>query len=80
MLLTRDIKPSTQIQVINDFQKHFVDTQAFSLPESFKDAVLRINQNEPTAAFATEYLEASAKFLGEARVYREATDKEVVEK
>ncbi|MCD9017388.1 nitrite reductase [Parachryseolinea silvisoli] len=80
MLLTRDIKPSTQIQVINDFQKHFVDTQAFSLPESFKDVVLRINKNEPTAAFATEYLEASAKFLGEARVYREAADKEVVEK
>src|SRR5690606_37417219 len=48
LLLTRDIKSSTQILVLNDFQKEFVDTGIFTPLTDFKELVLSINKNEPT--------------------------------
>lgn len=79
MLLSRDIKPSTQIQVMNDFQAQFVETGIISLPTSFREYVLRINKNEPTEEFAIAYLEDSKKFLADVMVYRSA-EKEVLAK
>ena len=52
LLLTRDIKPSSQYQTINDFQREFVDTQAFEYAGNFKDNVLQINKHEPGKIFA----------------------------
>jgi sulfite reductase (ferredoxin) len=69
LLLTLDIKPSTQIQVILDFQKHFVESGQFAIRD-FKEMVLQINKNEPTEEFAIEYLEASKRFLTEAFALR----------
>jgi sulfite reductase (ferredoxin) len=69
LLLSRDIKPSTQIQVINDFQKEFVATGLFEIGD-FREHVLRINKNEPTEEFAIEYLESARKFLAEAFAFR----------
>jgi sulfite reductase (ferredoxin) len=77
MLLSRDIKPSTQIQVMNDFQKEFVATGQIAMPD-FRDFVLRINKNEPTEEFAIAYLEDSKKFLAD--VYALRSEKEVVVK
>lgn len=79
MLLSRDVKPSTQIQVMNDFQTHFVETGIISLPTSFREYVLRINKNEPTEEFAIAYLEDSKKFLADVMAYRNV-EKEVVVK
>ncbi|HEY9044843.1 MAG TPA: nitrite reductase [Ohtaekwangia sp.] len=79
LLLTRDIKPSTQIQVMLDFQQQFVDTGLFQLPMSFREFVLRINKNEPTEEFAIAYLEDSKKFLEDVAAFRSA-DKEAVAK
>lgn len=70
MLLTRDVKPSTQIQVLNDFQKHFVETGNFPLAANFSEFVLRINKSEPTEEFAIAYLEDSKKFLEDIVAYR----------
>jgi sulfite reductase (ferredoxin) len=69
LLLSRDIKPSTQIQIINDFQKEFVATGLFEIGD-FREHVLRINKNEPTEEFAIEYLESAKKFLADAFAFR----------
>lgn len=79
MLLSRDVKPSTQIQVMNDFHTHFVETGIIGFPTSFREYVLRINKNEPTEEFAIAYLEDSKKFLADVMAYRNA-EKEVVTK
>jgi sulfite reductase (ferredoxin) len=77
LLLSRDIKPSTQIQVINDFQKEFVAKGLIVMPD-FREFVLRINRNEPSKEFANEYLEDSKKFLADVHAFR--SEKEVVTK
>src|SRR5688572_7078090 len=79
LLLVREIKPSTQIQTILDFQREFIDTGAFEFSGNFKDYVLSINKNEPSDNFALSYLTESAKFLDEVLAYR-STEKEVMEK
>jgi sulfite reductase (ferredoxin) len=79
LLLTRDVKPSTQIQVLLDFQQHFVETGLFQMPVNFREHVLRINKNEPTEEFAIAYLEDSKKFLEDVMAYR-AIGNEVVAK
>jgi sulfite reductase (ferredoxin) len=70
MLLTIDLKPSTQIQTLNDFQKHFVDTGLISGTGNFKDHVLRMSKQEPTAAFAETYLQDSKRFLADIFAYK----------
>jgi sulfite reductase (ferredoxin) len=80
MLLSRDIKPSTQIQVLNDFQKEYNTSGIFGA-ENFREFVLRINKQEPTEEFAIAFLEDSKRFLAEASAYRTtAIEKEVVAK
>jgi sulfite reductase (ferredoxin) len=80
MLLSRDIKPSTQIQVLNDFQKEFGASGIFGA-ENFREFVLRINKHEPTEEFAIAFLEDSKRFLAEVSVLRNTeTEKEVVAK
>jgi sulfite reductase (ferredoxin) len=77
LLLSRDIKPSTQIQVINDFQKEFVETALIPM-QNFRDFVLRINKHEPTEEFAIAYLEDGKKFLTDVFAFR--SEKEVAVK
>jgi sulfite reductase (ferredoxin) len=79
LLLGRDIKPSSQYQTINDFQREFVDTKAFEFEGSFKEHVLRINKQEPSEAFADAFLRDSRAFLTAVTAYR-ATVTDVVEK
>ncbi len=79
MLLARDIKPSSQYQTINDFQREFVESKAFGFEGNFKEHVLRINKNEPSEAFAKAYLADSVAFMEAAATYR-ASEKEVVDK
>ncbi|HZX72798.1 MAG TPA: nitrite reductase, partial [Cyclobacteriaceae bacterium] len=70
LLLTKDIKPSTQYQTINDFQKVFVDSGEFELPFNFKDQVFQINKNEPSAQFARNFMKEAAEFLEKSYVFR----------
>jgi sulfite reductase (ferredoxin) len=83
MLLTREIKPSTQIQVLNDFQKEFAATGIFGA-DNFREFVLRINKQEPSEEFAIAFLEDAKRFLTEVSAYRaqetKETEKEVVAK
>jgi sulfite reductase (ferredoxin) len=70
MLITMDQKPSTQIQVMNDFQKHFVETGLIDHGGNFKDFVLRMSKHEPTERFALEYWNDSRKFLEAVYAYK----------
>jgi sulfite reductase (ferredoxin) len=72
LLLTVDQKPSTQIQTMNDFQKHFVETGLITLRANanFRDFVLRMSKHEPTELFAIEYLNDAKKFLEDIFAYK----------
>ena len=73
MLLGENVKNNSQMSVINDFDNIFVKTGSFTFPEgSFKEHVLQINKHEPTAEFATAYLEKAVNFLGEIKSVRES--------
>jgi len=78
LLLTKEIKPSTQIQTLNDFQKHFVDTAVIPFEGSFTEFVLRINKNEPTREFADLYAGDAGRFLADVFAFR-SIEKETVE-
>jgi sulfite reductase (ferredoxin) len=70
LLLTKDIKPSTQYQTINDFQKIFVESGEFDLPYNFKEQVFQINKNEPTRQFASDYKKDATDFLEKSYAFR----------
>jgi sulfite reductase (ferredoxin) len=70
MLLTVDQKPSTQIQTLNDFQKHFVDSGLISGVTDFVGFVLRMSKQEPSVHFAKAYLSDANKFLADIYAYK----------
>ena len=66
LLLGKEVTCNTQHGVMKDFDTHFVATGEFSFDgTSFRDKVLAINQNEPTAAFATQYINDAAAFINQ---------------
>ncbi|HYC84665.1 MAG TPA: nitrite reductase [Chryseosolibacter sp.] len=70
LLLTKEVRPSTQIQTINDFQKHFVEGGIIPFESNFSEFVLRINKSEPTESFAVEYWNDARKFLEDVFAFR----------
>lgn len=72
LLLTNDVRPSTQIQVMDEFQKHFIDSGDFQAVNNFREYVLRINKNEPSKSFAGQYLDESSKFLDDVQEFRKS--------
>src|SRR5690606_27861581 len=72
LLLTNDVRVSTQIQVMDEFNKNFVESGGFPGITNFREFVLRINKNEPSEAFAEQYMNDSIKFLQDVKTYREA--------
>ncbi len=72
MLIGENVKNSSQMSVINDFDKLFVNNGIFSFPEgSFKEHVMQINKHEPTEDFATAYVAKAVNFLNEIKSVRE---------
>jgi sulfite reductase (ferredoxin) len=72
LLLSKDVKNSSQHAVMKDFDRLFVETGDISLPTSFSEYVLQINKNEPTEAFAKNYLQNAIDFVQAVRNVREA--------
>ncbi len=71
-MLGEDVKNNTQIAVINDFDRLFVEKGLFSFDEgSFKEHVLRINKNEPTKEFAELFKADAEKFLTKLKEVRD---------
>ncbi|MBW8685180.1 nitrite reductase [Chitinophaga rhizophila] len=73
LLLGEGVSCNTQTGIINDFDKHFIETGKWSLEGSFKTLVLQINQNEPTESFARGYHQQAADFYQQAHTYRQQT-------
>jgi sulfite reductase (ferredoxin) len=72
LLLGKSVPTNTQHGIINDFDKHFVETKEITVEGPFKEFVLQINQNEPSKHFAERYLAQAKAFLAQAKQYREA--------
>jgi sulfite reductase (ferredoxin) len=72
VLLTKNIRPSSQHQTLQDFQKNFVVTGSISFKTDFPEHVLQINKHKPTAEFALSYLKDSKQFLSDVQVLRES--------
>jgi len=72
LLLDKGINSSTQIGIIREFDKNFIDNGEVALGSSFNDLVLKINKNEPSEDFAKSYLESVDVFYKEMRAKRES--------
>src|SRR5690606_1029035 len=62
LLLEKGIHSSTQIAVINEFEKNFVESGEFDIPGGFANQVLEINKQEPSETFARQYLAKAIDF------------------
>ncbi|WP_114783804.1 HEPN domain-containing protein [Botryobacter ruber] len=71
LLLDKGVSCNTQAGVIADFDKHFVQEGTFAFEPDFASVVLQINKNEPTEAFAKQYIATALDFLQKAKSYRE---------
>ncbi|MES1226326.1 MAG: HEPN domain-containing protein, partial [Bacteroidota bacterium] len=78
LLLSVDVRPSTQYQVITEFQTKFVDSGLIEMPVNFKEYLFRINKNEPTESFALEFMTDASRFVEHVQAYRNSTVKEPV--
>ncbi len=83
LLLSADVKCNTHINIINDFQKHFVETKLIPQIEDFHALVLQLNKYEPKHAFASNYHNQASVFVKLVSLYREKDlkdggDKEVI--
>lgn len=63
LLLDKGVNSSTQAGVINDFDKHYTETEGLGLESSFSDLIYQIKRNEPSEAFAQSYLSNADRFL-----------------
>jgi sulfite reductase (ferredoxin) len=72
LLLDKSVTVSNQTAVINKFDENFVSTGEFAVDaETFAALVLQINQQEPTEAFANQYVAQAERFLSAATSYRQ---------
>jgi sulfite reductase (ferredoxin) len=71
LLLQHGVQCNTQHGILNDFDKHFTEKGLYAGAGSFKEMVLQINKQEPSEAFANEYLESARVFANWAKQYRE---------
>ena len=63
LLLSENKKSNTQMDIIQAFDEHFVNTGALPIEGGFKEMVLAISKNEPTEVFAQRYIAAAENFL-----------------
>lgn len=72
LLLQKSVQCNTQHGILNDFDKHFTESGIYKSGSSFKEEVMRMNDHEPTARFADEYLKQAIAFTLEAAAIRES--------
>ena len=72
LLLQQNVQCNTQQGILNDFDKHFHETGIYKAEKSFKETVMSMNDNEPTASFANTYLEQAINFTKTATNIRES--------
>lgn len=63
LLTAEKVKTNTHSGIIKDFDEKFIGTGRINLEGGFENLVLQLNKNEPTEAFAKNYLENAKGFL-----------------
>jgi len=70
LLTSEKAKVNTHDRIIKDFDEKFVADGRFTIPGGFTALVLQLNQNEPTEAFAKNYLLDAKSFLSQVEEFR----------
>lgn len=71
LLLQQGVQCNTQAGILKDFDTHFTEKGLYTGSDSFKNAILQINQVEPSEEFARTYLQQAQDFIAFARNFRE---------
>ncbi|GGA64582.1 ferredoxin--nitrite reductase [Flavobacterium palustre] len=71
LLLAEKEKTNTHAGIIDSFDTVFVAGNKIELATSFRELVYQINKNEPTEAFAKQYIEQAVEFFNKLEAYRE---------
>jgi len=71
LLLQQGVQCNTQHGILKDFDTHFTQQGLYTTTSSFKDAVMQINQVEPSEEFALSYLHQAKDFVAFAKQHRE---------
>ncbi|AWG21271.1 nitrite reductase [Flavobacterium faecale] len=72
LLLAEKQKTNTHAGIIEAFDTVFVAENKIELGTTFSELVYRINKNEPTEAFAKEYIQESISFFEKLEAFRAA--------
>ncbi|MEN9908800.1 MAG: hypothetical protein RLZZ540_1949 [Bacteroidota bacterium] len=71
LLLAEKEKTNTHAGIIDSFDTVFVEGNKIELGTSFRELVYRINKNEPSEAFAKQYIQEAISFFAKLEAYRE---------
>lgn len=72
LLTAEGEKTNAQVGIVSNFDEVFVATDKIELSGSFSELIYQINKNEPTEAFAKNYLNEAAAFYKAVDAYRKA--------
>ena len=70
LLLQQGVQCNTQHGILKDFDLHFSEKGLYP-SGSFKTSVMRMNDAQPSEAFAKEYLQQAKEFIEFAKTFRE---------
>ncbi|MFB9108976.1 nitrite/sulfite reductase [Flavobacterium gyeonganense] len=70
LLLSENEKTNNHAGIVDLFDTVFVESTKIVLPTAFKELVYQINKNEPTEAFAKQYIEEGIAFFAIIEKYR----------
>ena len=71
ILLAENQKTNHHAGIIDLFDTVFIETKKIELSSSLKDLVYQINKNEPSEAFAKQYIQEAALFFQTIETYRD---------
>ncbi len=71
LLLQEGVQCNTQHGILKDFDTHFTTKGSYSATASFKETVMRMNEEAPSEVFALEYLQQAKVFIQFSKIYRE---------
>jgi sulfite reductase (ferredoxin) len=72
LLLAEKQKTNTHAGIIESFDTVFVEGNKIELGSTFSELVYQINKNEPTEAFAKQYIQEAITFFEKLEAYRAA--------
>ncbi|MBZ4041672.1 nitrite/sulfite reductase [Flavobacterium hibisci] len=70
LLLSENQKTNNHAGIVDLFDTVFVESAKIGLPTTFRELVYQINKNEPTEAFAKQYIEEGIAFFAIIEKYR----------